>query len=64
MYKDGLKQKVFVSIPASINVSTLDVTSASALYKKLLEEKKARGSNLRGGGNFRGRGKKRNETDV
>ena len=64
MYKDGLKQKVFVSIPTSINVSALDVTSASALYKKLLEEKKARGGALRGGGNFRGRGKKRNETDV
>lgn len=64
MYKDGLKQKVFVSIPAAINVSTLDLNSATALYKKLLEDKKARGNTFKGGSNFKGKGKKRNETDV
>lgn len=33
MYKDGLKKKVFVSIPANINPKALSESEATALYK-------------------------------
>ena len=33
MYKESLKKKVFVSIPATINPKTLTEAEAAALYK-------------------------------
>jgi topoisomerase IA-like protein len=59
MYKEGLKQKVFLSLPADVDPKTLTLAQAEELYKKLAEAKKAQGSSGssgRGRGGFRGRG--------
>ena len=51
MFKEGLKTKVFLSIPSDIEPSTLTLAQAEELYKKLAEAKKASGG---GRGGFRG----------
>jgi DNA topoisomerase-1 len=55
MYKEGLKTKVFLSLPPDVDPSKLTLAQAEELYKKLAEAKKAQqtsGSFVRGG--FRG----------
>lgn len=57
MYKSSLKTKVFVSVPSTIDPTTLTVAEAEELYKKQSEAKKAAAA-ARGGrggrGGFRG----------
>ena len=55
MYKEGLKTKVFLSVPPDVDPKSLTLAQAEELYKKLAEAKKAQqtsGSFVRGG--FRG----------
>lgn len=43
MYKKGLKTKVFVSVPSTIDTTKLDAEDAEILYKKLMDDKKSKG---------------------
>lgn len=58
MWKDGLKTKVFVGIPSTVDPTTLTLAEAEALYKQCSEAKKAAGGGAppKGGGRggFRG----------
>jgi DNA topoisomerase-1 len=42
MYKEGLKTKQFVGVPATIDPKTLSAADADALYKQCLEAKKSK----------------------
>lgn len=56
MYKAALKQKVFVKVPATVDVKKLNAADADALYKSGMEAAKARNQWKRGAGGARGRG--------
>jgi DNA topoisomerase-1 len=60
MYKKDLKTKVFVGIPAELDIRKLTAAEADALYKNGVEAKKSgggRGGGRGGRGGFRGRGR-------
>jgi topoisomerase IA-like protein len=61
MYKEGLKTKVFLSVPPDVDPKSLTLAQAEELYKKLADAKKAqlasggfRGGFRGGRGGFRG----------
>lgn len=56
MVKNDLKQKIFVSIPSTIDPKKLTAAEADKLYKDGIEAKKASAASRGGRGGFRGRG--------
>ena len=56
MVKNDLKQKIFVSIPSTIDPKKLTAAEADKLYKDGIATREARGAARGGRGGFRGRG--------